>query len=373
MKNIVLKSLILLILQFSLGCSLLFHREVDLNPPNKKQMEDRIAEAEGLLEEQSYQEAFEYFGAFQKEFPQSIFDLQTNVGRARALTNLEKWSESLKILKEVTETAVSENQNKYIGIAAYYSSLNYEALGEEPQTLACLKDAEAVAEAMPLEISKAELPARLAVYYNRMGDSKEAQKYFHQAEKGVASFYQKNKELSAKNYFQMGFISTGQTSLENFQSILSTLELMQIFSLRSIEAQNKKWSPMALQNLKSNYRDVWNAIVQAPLNKTLDHFAAEEDQKESQFKSIGQLLDVIQKLRVYQRTHFEDNPVEKDLFGFLDELESNAQKMMVAISSRSSLTPDSQKRQKLKKIGKIRSEPFFPSEKGDPNLKGNSQ
>lgn len=376
------KTIILLTLALtSFGCSQFLKRNIDFNPADKSKMETRISECEQLLDEQNYSEALDYFSAFQKEFPHSLFDLQAKIGKARSLTGLEKWSESLSLLQEVTDISISENQPRYIGLAAYYNSLNYEALGEEPKTFAALKDAERFSADLPLEISKAELPARFAVYYNRNGNHTESQKYFRQAEQGISVFLQKNKELSAKNFFQMGYVSTGQANYENLPSILSTLEMMQIFSLRAIEAGHKKWSTKALQNLKSNYQDLWNAIQQIPKNPTLDPFAAEQDQKESQFKAVGLLLNVIQKLRTYQRIQYDDNPLEKDLYAFFDELEVQGQKMMISISGRSTLTPETQSRKKLKKEGLIRSRPIFPSEKEqekwqqkeDPNLKGNSR
>jgi tetratricopeptide (TPR) repeat protein len=363
---------VLIFIILSSGCAHFSSEMQGYNPTQMKIMQDRIAIAEDLFQKQNYQKALDYFNNFQEDFPHSPFDQQANLGRARSLTNLEKWNESLTILNSVSEIAVSEHDRRILALASFYSSLNYEALGDDPRTLACLMDAEGLQDYLPLEISRAELPARFAVYYNRHGNYDKAKSYFNKAEDGISVFFKKEKALPAKTYFQMGIVTTGETSRENLSLVLSTLELMQVFTLRSIEVEDPYWSNKALQSLKSNYRDIWNAILQIPRNSAFDPFASEQQQKESQFKVIGQMLEVLQRLRTFQRTKYEDNPLEVDLFKFLDELESHAQDMMESIAARSTLTPESQYRQKLKKEGVIKSEPFFPAEMEDPNLNRNT-
>ncbi|MEZ0392464.1 MAG: hypothetical protein ACAH59_09625, partial [Pseudobdellovibrionaceae bacterium] len=144
--------------------------------------------------------------------------------------------------------------------------------------------------------------------------------------------------------------STNQLSFENLQTTLDTLKMIQIFSLRSAEASGEPWSKKAAQGLTGNYRDIWKTIQQIPLNNALDAGAARREQVDLQVNFTGQMLTLLNELRMYRIPDSRDESVEAEgLFSALAKLEKQAHQFLTSTGDRTPLTPEARKRGGLKK------------------------
>lgn len=349
--------LVLAALLLATGCSSLSKNEiagVAIDPRVRAEQEREIAKADAAMQAQDYPAAEKLYSDFQVLFPTSVFYQRAQLGRAQALEGQEKWSEAADYYRKTIE-ATRNSQPEIAALALYQISFSYESLGDEARVLASLTDALQMKEHLLPEQSLAEIPARMAASYNRMGRTKEAQHYFRLAESGIqqvraSSSANHTPTWLSRTYLNMGSFSTNQLYWENIQASLDTLKMIQIFSFRSAEAGGAPWSKMASEGLIANYRDLWNTIQQIPLNKAMDMGAAKREQTDRQVDLTGQLLTLINELKQYRAPERGDESLEaSELFLYLDKLEKHAQDFLISTGDQTPLTPEAQKRGGLKK------------------------
>lgn len=364
------------------GCSLFKNKanssyEYQMSAQEKQKHEDQLVEASLALEEQKFVTAEDLFAKYITENNYSIFTLHAKLGQARALSGQGRWVEALNLLRDLKEESL-KNHPDVFALSAYYSSFAYEALAYDEKIYTSLMDAKKYSDYLPKEISQAEIPARLAVYFYKKNEFDESKKYFREAEKAVSILFadSKLKTKKARSYFMMGQVSTNQIGIENLISQINSLSLLQVFTLKSIESNDAIWSKKALENLKINYRDVWNSIVDIPKNNSMDSVAADQEQKEAKIKALGEVLKNIQQLKLYQHPN-QENSYLSELNSFIEQVENQAQEYLLSLNSLTPLTPEALQYKKLKLNMTIQVEPFFQNEKKsvlkneDPNLQGN--
>jgi tetratricopeptide (TPR) repeat protein len=338
---------------------------LQLNSEVKGRLDAQLQVAENLLERGDFKGAENLFRQYEASWNYSIYRLRAQVGMARALEGQNQFAAAVKIYNGVIETAA----NRYpdiVGLASFYVSFCHQALDEGAKTFASLKDAEGYSRFLTQEMSMAEIPARLAAYYNRIGDQKKAQEYFQKAEKGVNLLYshrdEKDKEAKARLYYLMGNYNTSHVDSGNFETSLGSLATMQVFSLRSIEVGHPTWSRLASEGLQKNYRDIWDSILTFHRNDLIDPLAADQDLRERQVAAIGNVLKNIELLRLYKTTA-RLNEFSESLLTFLDSLERSGRKAMVTAGLKNPITSEAAEKQSLKRSGVVHSPPVFDSEK----------
>jgi tetratricopeptide (TPR) repeat protein len=321
-------------------------RGVPVDPQIRAEQEAEISKADKALDAQNYAAADSLYVEFQKKFPNSVFFQRAQLGRAKALEFQGRWAEAAELYRTTVE-ATRTHQPEIAAQGLYQLSFCYENLGDESRVLASLKDALRLKEYLKPEQALAEVPARLAASYNRMGLQQEAQQYFREAERGILQVRASQTEQESavwlsSTYYRMGVFSTNQVSEENLQSSLDTLKIVQIFSLRSSEEGGQPWSKMASQGLIANYRDLWNTIQQIPLIKAMDQGAALREQTERQLNYTGQLLALMNELKQYRAPEGKTRVDATELFTFLNKLEIQAQSFLTAKGIRNPLTPEAE-------------------------------
>jgi len=339
----------------------------------REQQVDELMAANKELEQGHLEKARELFEAFKVKHEFSPFYQKAQLGQARALEQMGLWSEAAGLFKNMVESTRT-TQPEIAGEALYQSSYCYEALGDEARVLASLNDALRMGEALRPEVRWAEIPARMAASYNRMGRLTEAKKSLAEAESGIQKIRSTmgeklgNKELS-RIYLQMGSLSTNQLSFESFQSALETLKVVQTFALRSIEFNDPVYSTKALEGLKINYRDLYLQVQQVPFNSTLDVGAAKREQTERKTKMSAGLLMAIQLLRqsaMPANTSVQasdSNPLSAQLVDYLKDLEDKLVGFLNSRGTINELTPEALKIKSIKKNITIKSEPVFLNER----------
>ncbi len=324
---------------------------VPIDPQVRAEQEAELRKADDALFLQDFISAEKLYLAFQKQFPNSIFYQKAQFGRSKALEYQEKWTEASEAYRSAIE-ATRVRQPEIAAQALFRLSYCYENLGEEAKVLATLNDVSQMKDQLWPEQIQAELPARFAASYSRVGRTKEAQSYFIKAEQGIAQIRanqasQRTNDWLAQVYFQMGRLSTNQLTNENLQSSLDTLKMIQVFSLRSAEMGGEPWSRRAIQGLMENYRDHWNAIQEIPLHRAMEVGVAKREQTERKISFTGELLTLISDLRQY-RAPSDPLPVN-DLFGFLQNIEKQGKDYLISVGERNALTPESERRLELKR------------------------
>lgn len=332
--------------------------------------EAELVTAQTELNKQDYKYAKNLYEKFLKNHPSSVYYAAAELGLAKSLAGLEEWSKAAESYRRVID--FTRSFQPAIAAEAYYQiSFCYEALGDETRVLAALLDANRLQQHLKDATRSAEIPARLAASYKRMGQDKEAKKYLSQAEDGVKkiraqSDISKVREDLSHTYYLMGTFSTNQISYETVQGAIDTLELMQIFLLRSIELESPISSKKSLDLLKEAYRDIWNVAKTMPLNKSLDVGAAERERSDRQVDIAAKLLARLTDLDSYQAAEADKIAMIKDLWAYMSEFRSTLSSFISTQGETLPLTPEAQKRHSLKREGVVLEDPQFPNEKFIP-------
>lgn len=357
-------------LVFVVGCETnKYHIEVD--PVAREQQTRALGVAEAELAQGNYKKAADSFKKFQRDYPTAYVYQKASIGYAQALEGQGEWAEACRVYPTVVD-ATRDKQPEFAALALYLSSYCYEVLGEEAKVAASLKDALAMEKYLTPEQAKAELPARLAAFYQREGQATEAAKYLTRAEEGLKQVrVLKGNALGpdwlAKTLFLMGSMTTNQLSHENIMAHIESLKTLQSFLLRSIEAQGVPWSSRALANLKGSYMALWNTIQSYPANEALDRGAAEREKLERQLYFVGELLVAMNELKSIPLTEpNEKNEQMRELSEFMGKLEERSREFLF---NRNEITPLTQ--EALSRMGLKRStepDPYFYSDKAPENV-----
>lgn len=320
------------------------------NPADREQVEV----AEKLYREGKNKEAEEAFALFVKNKPTSFYYYRAMMGQARAVFEQRRWAEAAAIYR-VIEDGTRDLHNEIAGQALFELSFCYENMGEESHVLASLLDAQKLQNNLPPEIGLAEIPARIAASYHRMGQEVEAGKYLQLAQKGIVQIQIgkeptiENKKWLAEIYFHMGQLSTNQLTEDNLQAHLDTLKMIQIFTLRCVETEASPWSGLASTNLTNNYADVLHLIMQFSISKSMDAAAAKREKMDRQMYFVGLLLVHIADLKSQRLILDKAGAEQEKLFTGLAEIEQKGQNFLLTSNALTPLTPESTQRPKKKK------------------------
>ncbi|HWU44315.1 MAG TPA: tetratricopeptide repeat protein, partial [Bdellovibrio sp.] len=341
------KKIIFGLLPFMMACSSMQTRHaMDENQSGQSTLEKSHLEmAEQMLALGRAEDARNEFHSFQTKFPQSTYLQSARLGEAQALENLGNLSEAIAIDRDVY-LKTQKQQPEIAALAMYRMSFAYEALGDDMKTIAALLDAQSLGSSLPVEVSKAEIPARLASAYGRVGRDREAIKYLNEAEKGISEIRETrgnlNQKWLAKTYVQMGSVSTNQLSLDNFDSAIEGQRLVQVYLIKAMQINDSTWSERALDQAKSTYQNFYSVMDMPKLDREL------------QGEMGGSLIDLITQAELFKPLAGQTaNETEKDFFSYLKELRKKTEDILYQSKETMSLTEESQKLHSIKRPGKI--------------------
>ncbi|WP_246845179.1 hypothetical protein [Bdellovibrio sp. NC01] len=317
--------------------------------------ENEINNAERLLSLGRYEEARLAFRSFQSSYPQSNFFESSRLGEAHALEGLGRWDEATKIDRDVY-LKTSKDHPEIAALALYRMSFAYEATGDDLKTTAALLDAQRLGKYLPAEVAEAEIPARLASIYGKLGRDKEAMNYLNQAEKGINRIRLEKKEVGigwlAKTYYQMGSISTNQLSADNFEQSAEGFRMVQIYLIKSMQQNDPAWSARALEQGQATYQSFLNLAETQAERKTQIEFAG----------TITDLLDQAELFKPLQGQ--KPNQFEESFFSFLQNLRKRTEDLLYQSKETMSLTEESQRFNSVKRPGRVKADSLLPEEEG---------
>jgi hypothetical protein len=361
-----MKFVLLLAAVLMFGCASLTTVHDDEIVMTKTDVEQSaLGTAEASMEKAQYEVALKQFRQFQQTYPQSYYLQAARLGEARALSGLEKWSDAIAIERDVYLKTVKD-QPTIAALAQYQASFGYEALGEDVKELASLLDTERLADKMPSTVANAELPARLASVYARLGREAEAMQYLNKAEKGLAKLIEEkgvniSNDWLAKTYYQMGRISTAQLAVENYDQLAQSQKVVQVYLLKAVKLNDGVWSHEALQDLKETYLNFFN------------QFNSQDVSKSERISMGGSLVELINHAQLYRPMSAKKmNALEKDLFAYLSELKKRTETALYQNEETMGLSIESQQLNQLKRELPIKKSPVPSKPKvltsEDPNL-----
>lgn len=347
-------------------------------PPVEVSPEERdFQTSQVLLDTQKPAEAEQAFRNFQRLYPQSRYLMLSRMGVARALEAQERWSEAADGYRLIQKLSATY-QPEIAAQALYRLSFCYEALGDDDRAVATLLDAGRRQKFLPEEIALAEIPARLAMLYEKAQNKPEAERYIAQAQKGIAMLQGKpelSKQILAKAYYQMGRVSLNQISSSNFSSVVRALKAVQMYPIRSIALNQAPWSQESLSLLKKDYRDLWNTLLEMPGVSGVDGESIERSRRELQAFLGGEFLDLIQQAELYGPLDPEKmaNSFQRELYNYLNDIKLKTQDLIYRSEAQMSLTVESQGLHSLKRPGRIKSDVLLPEEKKPAGTKKKSK
>ena len=178
----------------------------------------------------------------------------------------------------------------------------YTCLGEDNKAITNLIEIFLGKHDLPVEILKAEVPAKLAAAYARIGNNKEAEKYFKIAERGLQQVQltytgKKQKiEALAKTLFLMGNISQISVLTMSGDDYFATIRALQKYLYKSVELNDSTWSPQSSKQIIFAYENVWDYINRVRVSEESDPEIARRDMKIEQLRIAQTALTSILKL-----------------------------------------------------------------------------
>lgn len=303
------------------------------------------------LEKEDFGTAATIFDRLLVAKPASENDLLVTYNSGNAYEGLGNCGKAADRYREV----VRGSAGKFPGIEAhafYRLSLMYECLGQDTKTVTSLLDAQKREKQLPMEIARAELPARLASAYSRLGNRAKALEYFNLASDGLKAILasgstpRTQKESLGKTLFYMGHLNPAQRQGEGDpMGYLQALSMQQPYLLQAVELNHSSWSRKAAEDLNLAYDNILRFQIADP-------------QKRNQFYTRS--LQVIAELRKIRLP--DGGKAEDEIFAKLDRTERRIQNEITMNAETTKLTPDAQKREGLRREGRV-ADPKRPSPK----------
>lgn len=277
------------------------------------------------LEQEDYRGALASFEESLRVEPTSKHTQVTHFNMGRAFEGLGFWQEAEEKYRAVARATT--RAPKLQTLALYRLSFCHEAKGDDPGIIASLVDTLARETLLPDEIAAAELPARLAAAYARVGNSDAAMTYYERAEAGISRLRggadgRSVPEWLPRTLYYMGRMSLRSVSWVDFESTLRPFGKAQLYLLQAAELGTGSWSRSATSELMRVYTEALD-IVRAPPGQASDDDVVERRRsQERQWEMIEVTLEHLRRLRA-ARPPAEKNRSEQvdEIFAFVSKME----------------------------------------------------
>ena len=293
------------------------------------------------LDREQYAEAARIFDRLLVTKPATEHDLVTTFNSASAYEGLGNCAKAGERYREVTRGSAGKFQ-RLESLAYFRLSLMYECLGQDVKAITALLDARKRGRDLPFATRHAEIPARLAAAYARIGNRKKALEYFAIANNGLKKIVseetgKKQQDILGQSLFLMGQLNPGQRRAEgNPKAFLQGLSMQQPYLLQAVELRHPTWSRKAAADLDLGYDNIWKFKFSDP---------------EAQNDYYVQAIQVVRELKRLKLPS-EDTGVGA-IFAKADATESRLNIEISKVAESNRLTPEAEKRQGLRREGRL--------------------
>ncbi len=363
-----MRSFLALIIIFNLfGCASVkrvFYPYEDPTPQGAVAAPKLYQAGVAALQRQEYAIALADFDRFRSEESPTRYSQVSVYNSGVALEGLQNWEEARRRYRQVIGATDMKNTPRLQVLAIYRLSFCNEALGDDAGTIAALTDAMNRRSFLPREVGRAELPARLASAYSRIGNYDRALEFYAEAEKSLTAL---RREADPKNLpdwlgetlFHMGHMAIRKITWADYDGLIRPLRRAQYYLLQAAETGIQPWSMRASDEAIGLYSELWSAIENVPaVSSDEDPVMVRRTLQERQWEMAANLIETIRDLRVYQLPQ-EKSPGEAidKIFTFTKDLENRAFALLSQRPAGEERTAESQAR-----LDKIRGRVVAPND-----------
>lgn len=216
---------------------------------------------------------------------------------------LEDWNSALQIYQQIIDRS-TDQQWEFVALAFYRRAYCYEVALDNEKAIASLADAAKLNSYLPIEITMAEIPARLASVYARLNQNSWADFYTKKAEQGMMKVraIKKNAdpEWMGRTLLKMGSVSLTQIDESSFKQNIQTLIRNQRYLIQAIELSHPYWSREGEKVLLTIYSNLWNFIENYKINPSDDWQLDLVSEAHQRSEYLSLYLESIEKLKEYE-------------------------------------------------------------------------
>ncbi|MCB0390586.1 MAG: hypothetical protein KDD58_04820 [Bdellovibrionales bacterium] len=358
-KNIFILFLVLL----STGCSI-FSTKNDEAGEDLLTIEQQEKEKASLkmfnkateyLDKKQFKEAIKEYSKLLTNSPATNLEILTLYNLGVAFEGIGDCKGAGRNFRKVIKIS-STTQERLRAESLYKLSKAYECIGRDDKVISTLKDLDSRKKWLDLEVAYAEVPAKLAAAYARLGHIGEAEKYFKQAEKGFSKVSSmrmdtyKKQELMARTLYMMGQVDAKHFLSRNQEKYVKNLEYVQGYLLRAVELDHKQWSPRSAESLLKAYNDVWTVL------KAMDVDNSSNDIN-LQSKKVDFIQDALTNIELLKKVRFPgamDVKTVQVLFEQLHKQEIEFQNYLAMNSNTTKRTKENIEKFGIKRKAKVK-------------------
>lgn len=295
------------------------------------------------LEREDYNSAADIFDKMLKQKPASEFDLIIQYNDGVAHEGMGDCKRAAELYRQTAHGSIAMKTPKVEAESLYRLSFAYDCLGDDRKSVAALLDARRRSSGLTPDVSQAELPARLAAGYARLGERAKATQYFKEALNGLkrtlvsaGTTTKVQQRFAARTLYAMGQLTTRQRSLSiEPNAFLKSLSVQQPYLLQSAEQAVRPESQKAAEDLIFAYE---NFLRLTPA----------EPEKTRPFLELA-----LQDIAELKRIRMPGKGVMVDeIYDKVDVQESRVRQMLMAQSETMPLTDAAKGREGLRRQGR---------------------
>lgn len=332
---------LLLALVFVSACSSAKKAEEDKQEMAEEMKRPRFEQGLKALDNNRFADAAKVFDGLLVSKPGTELDLITLYNSGAAYEGMGDCPKAAERLREVVRS--SAGKFKRIEAQAFYRlSFMYECMGQDNKSIAALLDAKKRSSDLSFAVANAEIPARLAAGYARIGNRQKALEYFALADKGLKKIIaqeegRRQHEILAQSLFYMGQLNPAQRKGEGDPiGFLQGLSLQQPYLLQSVEMNSTPWSTKAHDDLTTAYDNIFK-------------FKIEDEKTRRDFYTRAiQTCNELIRIRSPKA-----DPAIDQVYAKVDRTLSQLNSEMAKVAESNRLTPEAQKRDSLKRQGRL--------------------
>jgi hypothetical protein len=236
----------------------------------------------------------------------------------------------------------------------------YTCMGEDSKAITSLIAVHRSSTALPIEIAKAEVPAKLAAAYARLGNNKQATAFFRLAEKGLLELQSSlrdpasRKDTLAKTLFLMGNIDQINAANMSADDYIATVRALQKYLYKAVELDSRAWSTQSLEQISRAYDGAWAYIDRVQLDaSTGDAGQAQQKKKSEQVRVAQQALQAIKGLYMERVPDPQEPKVVADLMKKMKTHETRLRNYIATNIVGTALTPEALEAEGVKRAGRV--------------------
>lgn len=222
-------------------------------------------------------------------------------------------------------------------------STAYECLGDDRKSIAAMLDARKRSANMNPDVAQAELPARLAAAYARVGERAKATQFFREALNGLkktlansGTTTQIQQRFAARTLYAMGQLTARQRGPDvDPSTFLRSLSIQQPYLLQSAEQAIRPESQRAAEDLIFAYESIQRLTPSDPV-------------KARAFLELA-LKDIAELKRIRMPGK---GPLVDEVYDRIDVQESRVRQLLMAQAEMTPLTDAAKRREGLRREGR---------------------